>query len=67
MSLRTLLYRYFFFEWLFLDVNKGNLLERSAALRHNQSQAHWLLTYMWRWMCCATSRPSRDPTDSSIA
>jgi hypothetical protein len=46
----TLLYRYFFFEWLFLDANKGNLFERAAALRHNQSQAHWLPVYMRRWL-----------------
>jgi hypothetical protein len=49
-SFGTLLYRYFFFEWLFLDVNKGSFLERSAAMRHNRSQAHWLLTYMRRWL-----------------
>ena len=49
MAFRTLLYRYFFFGWLFRDVNRGNLFERSAAWRHNQAQAHWLPTYMWRW------------------
>lgn len=49
MAFRTLLYRYFFFDWLFRDVNRGNLFERSAAWRHNQTQAHWLLTYMRRW------------------
>lgn len=43
------LYRYFFFSWLFKDVNKGNLLERAAALRWNKSQAHWLFTYLRRW------------------
>ena len=51
VSFRTLLYRYFFFGWLFRDVTRGNLLERSAAWRHNQAQAHWLLTYMRRWLC----------------
>ena len=51
-SFRTLLYRYFFFGWLFRDVTRGNLLERSAAWRHNQSQAHWLLTYLRRWLWC---------------
>jgi hypothetical protein len=30
MSFSTLLYRYFFFGWLFKDVNRGNLLERAA-------------------------------------
>lgn len=53
MSFGTLLYRYFFFGWLFKDVNRGNLLERAAAWRHNQVQARWLPTYMKRWMWCA--------------
>lgn len=53
LTFRTLLYRYFFFEWLFLDVTQGSLIERSAAWRHNQSQAHWLPTYMRRWLSCA--------------
>jgi hypothetical protein len=48
----TLLYRYFFFSWLFKDVSRGNLLERSAAWRYNQERAHWLLTYMRRWLWC---------------
>ncbi len=52
LAFRTLLYRYFFFGWLFRDVNRGNLLERSAAWRHNQANAHWLLTYMRRWFWC---------------
>ena len=51
-AFRTLLYRYFFFGWLFRDVNRGNLLERAAAWRHNRSQAHWLLVYMKRWLVC---------------
>ena len=50
MAFRTLLYRYFFFGWLFRDVNRGNLFERSAAWRHNQAQARWLPTYMRRWL-----------------
>ncbi len=53
LTFPTLLYRYFFFEWLFLDVTQGSLLERSAARRHNQSQARWLVTYMRRWLWCA--------------
>lgn len=51
LSFRTLLYRYLFFTWLFKDVSRGNLFERSAAWRYNQSQAHWLPTYMRRWCC----------------
>lgn len=50
MSLRTLLYRYFFFAWLFHDVSRGNQFERLAAWRHNQAQARWLPTYMRRWL-----------------
>lgn len=50
MAFRTLLYRYFFFGWLFHDVTRGNLFERAAAWRHNQSQARWLPTYMRRWL-----------------
>ena len=49
MSFGTLLYRYFFFGWLFKDVNRGNLLQRAAAWRHNREQARWLPTYMRRW------------------
>jgi len=49
VAFSTLLYRYFFFSWLFRDVNKGNLFERSAAARHNKAQSHWLFTYARRW------------------
>ncbi len=52
MAFRTLLYRYFFFGWLFRDVNQGSLLERAAAWRHNRTQARWLPTYMRRWLWC---------------
>lgn len=52
MTFGTLLYRYFFFGWLFKDVNRGNLLERAAAWRHNREQARWLPTYMRRWLGC---------------
>jgi hypothetical protein len=51
-AFRTLLYRYFFFGWLFKDVNRGNLFERAAAWRHNQQQARWLPKYMRRWLWC---------------
>jgi hypothetical protein len=53
-AFRTLLYRYFFFAWLFHDVSRGSLLERAAAWRHNRSQAHWLLVYMKRWLWCGS-------------
>lgn len=51
-AFRTLLYRYFFFSWLFKDASRGNVIERAAAWRHNQEHAHWLLTYMRRWLWC---------------
>ena len=50
MPFSILLYRYFFFGWLFKDVNRGNVLERAAAWRHNREQARWLPTYMRRWV-----------------
>lgn len=53
MPFSTLLYRYFLFGWLFKDVNRGNVLERAAAWRHNREQARWLPTYMRRWIWVA--------------
>lgn len=50
-TFHSLLYRYFFFGWLFRDVTRGTLFERAAAWRHNREQARWLPTYMWRWLC----------------
>ncbi|QYY29986.1 MULTISPECIES: hypothetical protein [Cupriavidus] len=52
LAFRTLLYRYFFFNWLFRDVSRGNLAERSMAWHFNKAHAHWLLTYMRRWLWC---------------
>lgn len=49
-AFRTLLYRYWFFAWLFHDVGRGTLFERAAAWRHNREQARWLPTYMRRWI-----------------
>jgi hypothetical protein len=51
--LRTLLYRYFFYGWLFRDAQRGNLWERRAAHVHNRHQARWLPTYMRRWSVVA--------------
>ncbi|MES2534603.1 MAG: hypothetical protein V4632_01895 [Pseudomonadota bacterium] len=45
-----LLYRYFFFGWLFKDVNNGNIFQRSVAWQHNREQAKWLSTYLRRWL-----------------
>ena len=52
IAFTTLLYRYFFFGWLFKDATRGNVFERAAAFRYNQEHAHWLLTYMMRWLWC---------------
>jgi hypothetical protein len=49
-SFARLLYRYWFFGWLFRDAARGTLLEREAALRHNRERARWLPTYMRRWV-----------------
>ena len=50
LAFRTVLYRYFFFGWLFRDATRGTLFERAAAWRYNREQARWLPTYMWRWL-----------------
>ncbi len=50
---RSLLYRYWFFEWLFRDASRGTLLERQAALRYNRERAAWLPLYIRRWSCLA--------------
>ena len=44
-----MLYRYWFFGWLFQDASRGGLVERAAALRHNRENAVWLPLYMRRW------------------
>lgn len=49
-----LLYRYFFFEWLFRDCSAGSFLERSAAWRHNRLNSKWLPRYMRRWFVLGT-------------
>jgi hypothetical protein len=51
LPFRTLLYRYFFFGWLFKDVNRdADMFERAAAMRHNRRMAGWLPKYMLRWL-----------------
>lgn len=55
IRLSTLLYRYFFFGWLYKDVSRGNVFERNAALQYNRDHAHWLLTYMRRWLWCGVA------------
>ncbi|HEY7760046.1 MAG TPA: hypothetical protein VIA64_11580 [Burkholderiales bacterium] len=49
-TFRSLLYRYFFFDWLFRDVTAGTLLERAAAWRFNRERRHYLWVYLRRWL-----------------
>ena len=54
-SLPGLLYRYFFYQWLFLDMaGTRGPIERRAAWLHNQSQREWLPAYMRRWATLST-------------
>jgi hypothetical protein len=46
----TLLYRYFFFGWLFRDASVGSFLERAAALQFNRERRIYLPTYLRRWL-----------------
>jgi len=48
--LHSLLYRYFFFDWLFSDVSRGSLLERAAAWRSNREMRRYLPVYLRRWL-----------------
>jgi hypothetical protein len=48
-SFRLLLYRYWFYGWLFRDASRGSLIERAAAWRHNQAARRWLPVYLRRW------------------
>lgn len=49
-SFLSLLYRFFFFDWLFADISQAKgLLERHAAWRHNLEMRKYLPTYLRRW------------------
>lgn len=50
LPFRTLLYRYFFFGWLFRDASVGSFLERAAALQVNREKHVYLPTYLRRWL-----------------
>lgn len=50
LPFRTLMYRYFFFGWMFKDTGAGNVFERAAAERHNRDHARWLPVYLMRWL-----------------
>lgn len=46
----TLLYRFWFFDWLFADLTQArNLFERNAAWQHNRRMRRHLPVYLWRW------------------
>lgn len=50
----TLLYRYWFFDWLFANVAEARtLLERHARWQHNRSMRRHLPTYLRRWSVLA--------------
>jgi hypothetical protein len=50
-SLRSLLYRYWFWEWLFVDLRQvAGVYQRAAAWRHNVGQRRHLPVYMRRWL-----------------
>ena len=53
--LGVLLYRYFFFEWLFRDVRRGSSLERAAAWRFNREMRRYLPIYLRRWTIVVVS------------
>lgn len=49
-SFLSLLYRFFFFDWLFADIDRaGNLIERHAAWTHNLEMRKYLPAYLRRW------------------
>ena len=50
LPFRSLLYRYFFYGWLFRDASRGDVLERAASMRHNREQARWLPLYLRRML-----------------
>lgn len=51
----SLLYRHFFFQWLFFDMTLASgPIERRAAWLHNQNQREWLPAYMRRWTVLST-------------
>lgn len=55
-SFFSLLYRFFFFDWLFADLTKAtNLIERHAAWKHNQEMRKYLPTYLRRWGVVSTA------------
>jgi hypothetical protein len=50
LPLSVLLYRYFFFAWMFRDASVGTFLERAAALQFNRQRRIYLPIYLRRWL-----------------
>ena len=49
--LSSLLYRYWFWEWLFVDMTRvRDAYQHAAAWRHNVAQRRYLPIYMRRWL-----------------
>jgi hypothetical protein len=49
--LKSLLYRYWFWEWLFVDIGRArDVYQRAAAWKHNVAQRRHLPVYMRRWL-----------------
>jgi hypothetical protein len=48
-SFAHLLYLYLWPFWLFRDANRGSLMERAAAYRHNRAQRIHLPRYAFKW------------------
>lgn len=52
LRLRTLWYRFIFFDWMFRDMHAArNLYERHAVARHNRHMCRYLPVYLRRWSC----------------
>jgi hypothetical protein len=51
----SLVYRYWFWGWMFRDVNEGDLLRRASSWRHNVAMRACLPVYMWRWLACTAA------------
>lgn len=46
----SLLYRFYFFDWLFADIDQAkSLIERHAAWSHNFEMRKYLPAYLRRW------------------
>jgi hypothetical protein len=48
-SFLHLLYLYLWPFWLFRDANRGTMLERAAAYRHNRERRIYLPGYAFKW------------------